>query len=209
MQKKIWTLSLHTTHLLVIWKTLFYLLSVLFAPNENLAQHEQLRHVCSRMCCFLPRILMLLSQQSLIIPITLQEVKHREAWCGVKPLYIESNAEQKEMKSISNTCPKAHCWSPNFSCHSTPAHCLGSARSVIHELKSYRKEPGQSLTLVIRQLNERYKDNKQKEDRMLVDRNVLGSFLFLLHWNVWRRLSTLPALQVRQGRFNVISVIDI
>lgn len=139
---------------------------------------------------------------------TESEAQRSMMW-GEATLYIESNAEQKEMKSISNTCAKAHCWSANFSCHPTPAHCLGSARNVIHELKSYRKEPGQSITLVIRQLNERYKDDKQKEDRMPVDRNVLVSLLFLLHWNVWRRLSTLSALQVRQGRFNVISVIDI
>lgn len=57
------TISLHIPHLLVTWKTLLYLLSVLFVPSENLIQHKQLKHICSRMCCFLPMILMLLADK--------------------------------------------------------------------------------------------------------------------------------------------------
>ena len=46
---------------------------------------------------------------------------------GEVTLYRQSKAEHREMKSISNTSPNAHCWSPNFS--PTPTQATAYALS--------------------------------------------------------------------------------
>lgn len=47
--------------------------------KENLGQHKQLKHICSLKCYFSLWDFNAFSQQDLVIPITLQKGRHREA----------------------------------------------------------------------------------------------------------------------------------
>ena len=94
-KKKIWAFSLHTLHLLVVWKTV---LSVLFVLSENPVRHEQLNTLAHECAIFSPGIWCFLAN-SLIIPITLQKVKDRKAWCEVKSHFTDSLRQSTEKRN--------------------------------------------------------------------------------------------------------------
>lgn len=127
----------------------------------NSSPTRTVKHTCSWMCCFLPRNLMLLAN-SLIIPITLQIVKDRKAWCEVKSHFTDSLRQSTEKRNpfpiqvlmLTAEVPVSPRLQPR------PLPML--SQKCYPQIKSYRKEPGQSVTLVIRWMKET-KTTKRKK----------------------------------------------
>lgn len=119
------------------------------------------KHTCSWMCYFLPRNLLPLAN-SLIIPITLQKVKDRKAWCEVQSHFTDRLRQSTEKRNPFPIQVLTLTAGVPVSPPLQPGPLPMLSQKCYPQMKSYRKEPGQPITLVIRWMKET-KTTKRKK----------------------------------------------